>query len=433
MLSDSKGVALERFLKIEKRLEHDVEMKQQYHAVIQEYLDLGHLRKVSEEELRFESEGLADRHTYFLPHHAVIKQSSSTTKVRVVFDGSARSNNGYSLKDALLKGPTIQDELLSLLLRFRKHEVALVADMEKMYRQVRVDANDARLQRIFWRFSPTDPIGIYELLTVTFGLSPSAFLAIRVLHQLAIDEGRDHPKASSALVNDFYVDDYIGGTSSIDQAIQLRTELNDLVSKDGFILRKWCSNCPVALAGIPGNQLGTNLSIFFESNPVDKIKTLGITWEPSSDQLRFLFEFNNTNVAWTRKKILANIAKLFDPLGLIAPIVVSAKILMQQLALLQTGWDSVVPTTLEKKWVEFYNQLARLSELSIDRFVFISEWNDVQIHCFADASELAYGSCLYVRSQDQYGNIRLELLTLKSRVAPLERQTLPRLELCAAK
>ncbi|XP_062541223.1 uncharacterized protein LOC134209258 [Armigeres subalbatus] len=426
-------MALERFLKMEKRLERDTEMKIQYHAFMQEYANLGHMKKVTNEDTLRENASSGAQKVLYLPHHAVLKASSSTTKVRVVFDGSARTNSGYSLNDALLKGPIIQDELLSLLVRFRKHEIALVGDVEKMYRQVRVHQDDTSLQRILWRFSADEPICEYELLTVTYGLTPSSFLSIRALHQLAADEGAEFPVASAALIHVFYVDDYIGGASSVGNATQLREDLTKLMSKGGFVLRKWCSNCPEVLKDVPADQLGTHLSITFDLNPDEEVKTLGITWEPRSDQLRFDMEVAVDSVAWTRRRILSCIAKLFDPLGLISPIVVYAKIIMQQLALLQTSWDSPVPMELEKRWTAFYNELNNLSKLRVQRFAFISSWNDVQIHCFADASESAYGACLYVRTMDATGNIHIEMLSSKSRVAPLKRLTLPRLELCAAK
>ncbi|XP_065078929.1 uncharacterized protein LOC135701909 [Ochlerotatus camptorhynchus] len=135
MLGDSRAMALTRFKRLEKQLERNPEMRLQYNAFMQEYLDLGHMREVSGDEIQKEAAATSAKRVYYLPHHAVLKESSTTTKVRVVFDGSASTDSGYSLNDALLKGPLIQDELLSLLLRFRKYEVALVGDVEKMYRQ----------------------------------------------------------------------------------------------------------------------------------------------------------------------------------------------------------------------------------------------------------------------------------------------------------
>ncbi|XP_062556678.1 uncharacterized protein LOC134221499 [Armigeres subalbatus] len=433
MLGESRAMALSRYRKLEQQLGWNTDKRLQYNAFMQEYLDLGHMREVSPEELLKETAAASSRKVYYLPHHAVLKESSTTTKVRVVFDGSASTDSGYSLNDALLKGPIVQDELLSLLVRFRKYEVALVADIEKMYRQVQVHAEDTRLQRIFFRFSPDEQVKVFELSTVTYGLTPSSFLAIRALHQLAADEGADYPDAVVAILHDFYVDDYIGGASSIDEAIQLQRNLDMLMMKGRFALRKWCSNRSEVLAGIPTEQLGTNLSLSFEIGPDEKVKALGITWEPGTDQLRFFYDIIDNDQAWTRRSILSSIAKLFDPLGLISPVIVSAKIMMQELALLNTGWDAAVPVDINEKWKQFHAQLGDISELRISRFAFVSNWTDIQFHCFADASILAYGACLYVRTTNAAGSVRIELLSSKSRVAPLKRLTLPRLELCAAK
>ncbi|XP_055633436.1 uncharacterized protein LOC129773808 [Toxorhynchites rutilus septentrionalis] len=313
MVGESESMALNRFRKLEQKLGKNQVIKEQYHSFMREYLAMGHMRKVSVEDTSTAKFGTAERKAYYLPHHAVLKHASTTTKLRVVFDGSACTDSGYSLNDALMKGPILQDELLTLLLRFRKHQVALVGDIEKMYRQVRIHNEDTVFQRIFWRFSVEDPIEIYELLTVTYALTPSSFLATRVIKQLAIDEIGNHPEACAALERDMYVDDYIGGAASVESACYLRKEMDILTSKSGFPLRKWCSNRAEVLVGIPIDQLGTSLTISFDLDPEERIKALGITWEPESDQLRFVYNIDGSESAWTRRRILSAIARLFVP------------------------------------------------------------------------------------------------------------------------
>ncbi|XP_055590095.1 uncharacterized protein LOC129742245 [Uranotaenia lowii] len=303
MLGDSRVMALDRYRKLENRLDRNPSMKEQYHAFMQEYLDMGHMRRITDAELQSEANAMDQPKVFYLPHHAVMKESSTTTKVRVVFDASARTDSGYSLNDVLLKGPVIQDDILNLLVRFRRHQVALVGDVEKMYRQVLQAINDALRLRIFFRFTRDGPIQVYELLTVTYGLTPSSFLATRALTQLAEDEGQEGTKARLALQEDFYVDDYIGGASNVDEAIELRKSLTSLMAKGGFPIRKWCSNKPEVLSGLPEDQLGTNLTITFDLNPDEKVKTLGITWEPKADQLRFIYSVENENGEWTRRRI----------------------------------------------------------------------------------------------------------------------------------
>jgi len=140
---------------------------------------------------------------YFLPHHCVIKEDSSTTKLGVVFDGSAASSSGYSLNDVLMAGPVIQPKLFQILLRFRSHPVAITGDICKMYRCVRVQPEDSHLQCILWRDSPQDQLRVFKLDTVTYGTKAASFLAVRAMHQLAADEHTAFPLGAEVIRRDF--------------------------------------------------------------------------------------------------------------------------------------------------------------------------------------------------------------------------------------
>ncbi|XP_055632633.1 uncharacterized protein LOC129773104 [Toxorhynchites rutilus septentrionalis] len=316
MFGESKFSALRRFESLERKLEKNPDLRLQYNAFMQEYISLGHMQAVEET--------VDDaRATYYLPHHPVFNDKSSTTKVRVVFDGSAKMSSGHSLNDTLLVGPVIQDELLDIILRFRKYPVALVADIEKMYRQILISSDERCLQRILWRFDSSEPARTYELSTVTYGISSSSFLATRTLHQLAEDEGKEYPLGSLAICNDFYVDDFIRGEDSVEWAIQLRHELDEIMTKGGFRLRKWCSNSTDVLAGLPAELLATQALLKFD--PEKTIKTLGICWEPATDRFRYDINLETGIKPTTKRNILSRIAQLYDPLGLIAPVVILAK------------------------------------------------------------------------------------------------------------
>ncbi|XP_055633833.1 uncharacterized protein LOC129774162 [Toxorhynchites rutilus septentrionalis] len=270
MLNDSKASALNRYQLLERRLDRNPELKEEYDKFMREYLSLGHMKLVNAEDDQAPV-------SYYLPHHPVIKDTSTTTKVRVVFDGSSKTSSGFSLNEALCVGPVVQDDLLTLILRFRTFPVALA----KMYRQVLVHPEDTPLQRILWRFSRQVPVQTYELLTVTYGIAPSSFLATRTLKQLAADEGTSYPLGRPALEKGFYVDDFIGGAHSVEEAIRLRTELSELLAKGGLELRKWTSNHLEVLHGLHDDQIGTQSSLQF--GPNETVKTLGIvTLGPSA-------------------------------------------------------------------------------------------------------------------------------------------------------
>ncbi|XP_065079410.1 uncharacterized protein LOC135702307 [Ochlerotatus camptorhynchus] len=424
MVGESKDMAVRRLVQLERRLDKNEELRRSYNEAMQTYLDQKHMVMVPEEDLKRDK-----RLSCYLPHHPVIKESSATTKVRPVFDGSAKTTSNYSLNDALMTGPVIQDPLFDLVLRFRKYFIALVGDIEKMYLQVKVHFDDAALLRILWRFSSNEPIATYEMSRVTFGLAPSSFLATRCLQQLAHDEGSQFPRAKAALLNDFYIDDFIGGADSESEAILLRQELEQLMSKGGFRLRKWVSNAKSVLAGLAADELGTQSSLNFDQ---ELVKTLGINWQPGPDLLGVDVSGLAVNGQWTRRKVYSVIAQLWDPCGFTAPVISWAKIHMQLLWVASQGWDDPLSQDLASRWTDFYQKLPKLSDIKVDRHAFTNHPILIQFHVFSDASESAYGACIYARSISQLGQIKVELLAAKSRPASLKKTTLARLELCGA-
>ncbi|XP_065075682.1 uncharacterized protein LOC135699370 [Ochlerotatus camptorhynchus] len=398
MIGESKDMALRRLVQLERRLDKDEELRKRYNEAMQTYLDQEHMTIIPEEELKRDK-----RLSCYLPHHPVIKESSSTTKVRPVFDGSAKTTSNHSLNDALMTGPMIQDPLFDLVLRFRKYFIALVADIEKMYLQVKVHLDDAALLRILWRFSSNEPISTYEMNRVTFGLAPSSFLATRCLQQLAHDEGSQYPRAKAALLNDFYVDDFIGGADSESEAILLRQELEQLMSKGGFRLRKWVSNAQSVLAGLAADELGTQSTLNFDQ---EQVKALGVHWQPGPDLLGIDVSGLTVNGQWTRRKVYSIIAQLWDPCGFTAPVISWAKIQMQLLWVAAQGWDDPLPADLANQWTNFYQQLPALSNIKVDRHAFTNHPILIQFHVFSDASEAAYGACIFARSISQLGQIK---------------------------
>lgn len=405
-LGESHARALKRFRSLDIKLASNPELKKQYTAVIQEYLDLGHMSLDKDIKLP----------GFYVPHHAVFKETSQTTKVRIVFDGSAKTNTGISLNDTLMVGPRIQDDIISLILGFRLYNYVLTGDIEKMYRQFLVRPQDRRFQRILWR-NESGGISTYQLNTVTFGLSAAPFLATRCLQQLADDEAHSFPTASGVLKRDLYVDDLIAGTQTWDEAVQLRDEIIQLLQRGGIHIRQWASNEKSLLRGLPSSSV--NLSL--QSDADETLKPLEVVWNSGTDAIVHSVTPIPVGDRITKRTILSVIARIFDPLGLLGPVIVTAKILLQSLWLLKLNWDESVPTTIHTTWTTFCAELHLLKMHSVD----------IQVHGFCDASERAYGACIYVRTsiKDQ---VRCALLCAKSRVAPVKVVSLPRLELCGA-
>ncbi|XP_055623472.1 uncharacterized protein LOC129766899 [Toxorhynchites rutilus septentrionalis] len=402
-LGKSKEIALRRLQGTERRLLRDTLLRDQYLAFMQEYLQLGHMRrvdKVSDEVQRC-----------YLPHHPVVKETSTTTKLRVIFDASCKTSTGVSLNDGLLVGPVIQEDLRSIILRCRTKQIMLVADVEKMFRQINICQRDKPLQSILWRSSPDDEPETYELGTVTYGTKPAPFLATRTLKQLAMEEVSRFPLAAKAVCEDTYMDDIITGADAADLAIELRMQLDKMMSAGGFHLRKWASSSQLVLEGIKEENLAIRDLEGINLDPDPSVKTLGLTWLPKTDTLKFQFNIPLpiTTTALSKRQILSVIATLFDPLGLLGVTITRAKIFMQMLWTLKDekdermNWDTPVPSTVGEIWRSYHRQLSLLNEIRIERCVIIPDPILVEIHCFSDASEKAYGACVYTKSMDSSG------------------------------
>ena len=406
--------AKRRFLSLERRLSKEPSTRDMYHDFMKEYLDLGHM-SITDNQIPTSPH-------YFIPHQVVLRPQSTSTKLRVVFDASSRSTSQKSLNDLLMVGPTIQNTLYSTLLRFRLHEYVLTADIEKMYRQVFIVDNHRDFQLILWREKPEDPIQIFRLNTITYGTSSAPFSAIRCLSYLSEQFKDIFPIGSKVLNRDFYVDDLLTGANNLTELSTIQSEIKDILSSAGFNLTKWFSNHPKFEATTSGNKVLTDS---------ESTKALGIHWAPKNDSFEFHLDSDFENLKATKRNILSVSSRLFDPLGLLCPIVVKAKVLLQELWVQKLDWDESIPMKLDSEWEEFKSNLLMIDSIKVPRFVHTTSSATVQIHGFSDASMRAYGCCIYVRSRDSSG-VFCDLLTAKSKIAPLKTKSLPRLELCAA-
>ncbi|XP_055585373.1 uncharacterized protein LOC129738208 [Uranotaenia lowii] len=429
-LGESKEIALRRLGATERRLARNADLRELYTKFMEEYIQLGHMEEVEE---------ASDIKRCFLPHHPVEKEDSTTTKLRVVFDASCKTTTGVSLNDGLLTGPVIQDDLRAIILRCRMRQIMVVADVEKMFRQINITREDRPLQSILWRRSPSEPVKTFELKTVTYGTKPAPFLATRTLKQLALDEGERFPLASKVFSEDTYMDDVVSGAEDANAALELRIQLDKAARAGGFRLRKFASNCLEVLQGLP--QESVAIKEASDGSDIDpSMKVLGLTWLPKSDV--FMYHFNIPEIpkstVLTKRKVLSVIATLFDPLGLLGAAITTAKIFMQQLWTLRNNddqrldWDQPLPPTVGEDWLKYYEQLGSLNGIRIERCNIIPGAIYKEIHCFSDASEKAYGGCVYLKSINSDGEVKICLLSAKSRVAPLASQSIPRLELCGA-
>ena len=172
---------------------------------------------------------------YYLPMHGVVKDSSTTTKLRVVFDASAKINTGFALNDLLLPGPSLYPSLPTVLNKFRRHRIGMSADISKMFREVVLNREERDLHCFFMR-SESGDLEEWRMKCLTFGVTSSPFLATQVLRQVAEDYQQDFPIAAESIRTEFYVDDVLTGANTINEAKIIREELNSLLFKAGMKL-----------------------------------------------------------------------------------------------------------------------------------------------------------------------------------------------------
>nr|XP_049704680.1 uncharacterized protein LOC126056266 [Helicoverpa armigera] len=413
-LGDSYQQAESRFLALERKLGRCTpSYKKLYFDFMREYLELGHMTKI---------DTYPSPH-YFLPHHGVFREHSTSTKLRVVFDASAKTTSGQSLNDIQLIGPPLQNDLFAILLRFRQYTYIACADVEKMYRQTLIQPDQQYLQLILWRENPLDALGVYRLNTVTYGTASAPFLSMRCLKQLGSDCA--DKTVANIIYQDFYVDDLITGFDDKKALLQVCDKVSTVLKSGCFVLRKWLFNFDLS-----SENTSKNLSL----GESCQSKTLGLGWFANTDELHYTTKLSLTGSHVTKRIMLSAISQIYDPLGLLSPIIILAKILLQKLWTYKLGWDDPVPHDILINWKRIVDSLDYLSELRIPRQVINSKMQYIELHIFTDASQNAYGACAYVRmySDDNNTKVSVGLLCAKSKVAPVKPVTIPRLELCGA-
>ncbi|XP_011880190.1 PREDICTED: uncharacterized protein LOC105568822 [Vollenhovia emeryi] len=359
------------------------------------------------------------RSHFYLPHHGVLKPDSTTTKLRVVFNGSSASTSGYSANDLMYTGAKLHLNISDVLLWIRRHRHIFATDITKMYRQIKIHKDDWELQRILWMDDQLNEVP-YHLTTVTYGTKAAPFLAVRTLLQLAEDEGHKYPLAVPSITHGRYVDDIFGGADTIQQLQEVAHQLKGLCMAGGFPLAKWHATHLDILKTVTDRE-DQGLPITFDDCAT---KILGLKWLPQEDTFAFSTRSSRKEGRLTKRLVLSEVAQIFDPLGFASPVVIKAKILLQELWLHKLQWDDPLPSQLSTRWLSIREELTSLARLSIPRW--LNTWSDsqVELHGFSDASQLAMAAVIYISVNDSNG-ATFSLVCSKTKVAPLKRLSIP--------
>ena len=431
ILPDSRPAAEKRLEWLKKRMQKDEAFKEKYAQVMEKYRTEGSSREVQEEELR------NLRPVWYLSHHAVW-HPRKPDEPRVVFDCAAKSG-GTSLNEQLLQGPENTSPLIEVILRFRVNDVAVAADIKRMFHQVKVAPEDrGALCYLWWpNGDVTKEPKVHQMLVHIFGATSSPSIAGYALRRTAKDNEDDFaPETIDAVYKDFYVDDLLKSFADVEQATHVSKQLQTLLARGGFKLTKWMSNHRQVLSEFPAEERAPaikDLDVTSESLPVDR--ALGIHWDVEQDTFNLVT--SSKKHPENRKGVLSSVATFYDPLGFASPLLLPGREINQELCRRKYDWDENLPPDVLASWVEWKEGLASLRGLSIPRCFEPKNFGTVvrtELHHFADASqEHGYGTVSYLRLINERGQIHCSFVMGKSRVRPLKStMTVPKLELTAA-
>ena len=453
ILPDNYELSVARLNSTLKRLRKEPELLKEYNNVIEEQLKRGIIEEVKPNLLEPAEVG----RIHYLSHHAVVRKDATTTKVRVVMDGSAKINaESPSLNECLHTGPSLTPNVLDILLRFRSYKVALISDVEKAFHMIRVSKGDRDVLRFLWINdidSENPEIVIYRYTRVVFGLNCSPFLLGATLSHHVSNYEFENPKVGEKLKQSLYVDDVVFGAETPAEVYELYKETKLCLSKGSFHLHKFqCSDRETQKLIESENDQKHEPKVIEQNQEKEYPKTilgdnstlrntetkvLGMKWDYENDQILLNFEhFVNLSrqLLPTKRNLLKLAAFVFDPIGFVSPVIVRIKVLLQEICKLNLKWDDALPENLNHVWMEIITDLEQVIQIRIPRNYFHANSggiNDIHLHGFCDASTKAYCAVIYIILRNDNGS-EIKLVTSKSRVAPLKCLTIPRLELMAA-
>ena len=415
-IPNNRNTAEKRLGYLKKKLQADAPLKEKYSAAIQEYLDSGYAEPVPNDAPE------PTHGVWYIPHHGVINPNKA--KLRVVFDCAAQYR-GKSLNDYLYQGPDFMNSLVGILLRFREKPFAIAADIKAMFSQVRAKPADHELQRFLW-FPGGDlslPAERFRMTRHIFGATSSPFVACYALRQAMKHTNDDQVK--STILKDFYVDDLLTSCDSAEEAAALGKSLITPLSNIGFELTKFVANSECILAQLPPEKLSPSVQDLDIEAEEAIDRTLGLRWLISEDAYSFKVKLQDRPN--TRRGVLSIASSIYDPLGFVAPATLLPKRLLQ---MFEGGWDDSLPEALSNKWEAWKNELSGLENIRVPRCYLQHTNTPCDLHVFSDASEVAYGTVIYLRTCSP--NPETAFVLGKSRVAPKKTVSIPRLELNAA-
>ena len=378
---------------------------------------------------------------WMLPMFAVPKPDSLTTKQRLVCDGSAKYYN-KCLNDAIISGPCIIPDITLTLTQFRHKNIAICGDIEAMFLRIKMKPEDRTYHRFYFARRPGDDPTEYWFNVHSFGNAGSPAVSTNVVKIHAENNKDRYPKAYELLTENTHVDDTLCSFDTVAETIEAGKQCKDLLAEIKMAWSKMASNSPDVLKAFPQEMWDKDFSLVSDSleMTMPTKKALGLVWDSEKDEFSFK-EGLKIGIGKadkiTKRRILQEQARLFDPLGYVSPIIIMARIIMQRCWVSNLDWDEEVPSEIASQWREWAESCSELPSIRIPRVLVPKkegkEISNVQLHTFNDASGEAHATVIYVRVEYDDGEVYINLVASKAKLNPIKGITMPRAELTAAK
>ena len=387
---------------------------------VEEWIRLGYAKTVQSSEAR-------RRDSFVIPSFIVSRTDKTSTQYRLVIN-AAREFSGRSINDFILPTPDVMNDLCNVLLQFRVGRYTYTADIKHMFLRIQTEVEDQKFLRVLHCPDPEGPVQVVQCSRHVFGLRSSPYIAMEVIRTHARKRADRWPLAAKAVLECSIVDDILTTADSMEQLTTLHRELRLLFEDMSMTIHKCASNSPEMMEDIPVNERAKQIRLdeFQGSDPslLPVIKTLGLVYRPEHDD--FCYEYaHEFEGAWTLRKMVSAVARLYDPIGLISPFLMAGRAIIQTIWVSGKKWDQKVNPESQAKCDVWIRKTKELSLVRIPRAISLDAAQLLRLVSFSDASRLGYAAAIYA-----VGPGESSLIASKTRVAPTRKEeSIQRLEL----
>ncbi|GIY77058.1 reverse transcriptase [Caerostris darwini] len=404
---DKYDVAESRLRSVTKRLVKE-NIYEVYDDVLRQWQKEGIIETIPENEISMPG--------HYLPHRPVIKSSSLTTKVRPVFDASFKQPGYSSLNECLSAGPSLSEQISPLLLRFRTNAIGVIADIKQAFLQLSVRPEDRNFLRfLWWNTEDRTKLEFFRHCRVVFGVTSSPFLLnASVRHHLDSTEYQIESLQATVkkLKRGFYVDNLTISVENQQELLEFKAQTMKIMNAASFELRCWA-------------HTGTKHS--------ETQNVLGLKWDTETDELYCVSPETDMGISdnISKRKLLSIVNSIYDPIGFTSPATLLPKLLLQEAWRNKLDWDEELTLDMQLRYRRWAKHIAIIEKCRIPRRILYGNFKKATLHIFTDASAHGYACCSFLRCEDE-GEVKVSLISAKARVAPVQRPTIPRLELLGA-